>query len=315
MLLLRQSYREKDISLTTSKRACIAVDVGGNNVRSAIIDSDGNIFYRLEEPTEKKRTFLGVAAQIRNFTEKSIQYAKENGFDARGIGISIAGYIQQEEKIISFAPNFSDFRNVSFERELKKYFDLPILVENDGNCHALGEWWKGKGQGLHHMIAIVLGTGVGGGIIANDLLIRGARGAGAELGHITVDPHGPKCGCESYGCLEMYISATAMEKKYQQTPLQIEQKARAGDVASQEIYKAAGYYLGIAIATFCSIFEPEVVVLAGKISKGCDLFFPSMHAEFQKRMKNHPSKNVSIVQAAHIDDAGLLGAASLILNS
>lgn len=300
--------------MSSSIKSSIAVDVGGNNVRSAIINENGDIFYRLEEPTEKKRTFLGVAAQIKEFTQRSIQYAKENNFDVQGLGISIAGYIQHEKKIISFAPNFADFRNVSFERELKKYFDLPIVVENDGNCHALGEWWKGKGQGLHHMIAIVLGTGVGGGIIAADHLIRGSKGAGAELGHITVDPHGPKCGCESFGCLEMYISATAMEKKYQQTPLEIEQKARAGDKRSQEIYQEAGYYLGIAVSTFCSIFEPDMIILAGKISKGVDLFLPSLIEESQKRLKNHPSNDVKIVQAAHIDDAGLLGAASLILH-
>lgn len=295
------------------KRAVIAVDVGGNNVRAAIVDETGAISFRQETPTVKDRSFHGVADQIRGFARSSMDRARQDGVAIHGIGISVPGYVQHRENRISFAPNFKDFRNVSFYEELKKDFDLPVVVENDGNCHVLGEWWKGRGEGLSNVIALIMGTGVGGGIVIDGRLVRGSSGAGAELGHMVVDPKGPPCGCESHGCLEAFASATAIERQYGKTPLEMERLARAGDPAAIALYQDVGRHLGVAIATLCTVLEPEIVILAGKISKAFDLFFPTLRAETDWRLKNHPMSRVRIEQAKGIDDAGILGAAWLAL--
>ena len=293
------------------KEAVIAVDVGGNNIRAAIVDANGGISFRQEEPTVSNRSFTGVCEQIRRFASAAISRGQSDGLLIRGVGISVPGYIRHRDNLITFAPNFKDFRNVSFYEALRRDFSVPILIENDGNCHALGEWWKGKGEGLRHVLALILGTGVGGGIILDGRIVRGASGAAGELGHMVVDPNGPLCGCEGNGCLEAYASATAMERKFGRTPLQIEQDARNGDATSIEAYREVGRALGIAISSLCTILEPELVVLAGKISKGYDLFLPSIRQETDRRLKNHPMTKVRIEQAKNIDDAGILGAAWL----
>ena len=124
-----------------------------------------------------------------------------------------------------------------------------------------------------------------------------------------MDPKGPLCGCEARGCLEAFSSATALEKRYRCTPLELEERAKDGDTMAVQAFETVGYHLGLAISSLCTIFEPEIVVLAGKISRAAKLFLPSLLEETADRLKNHPAQNVRIEVAKNIDDAGLLGAA------
>jgi len=257
---------------------------------------------------------------------------------SQGIGIGVAGAINMSEGTITQSPNFPGWNNVP----IKKIVDttlplhLPIFVENDANAAALGERWKGAGSGSDNMVCITLGTGIGGGVIANGILLHGAEGMASELGHITVIPNGPACNCGNSGCLEALCSATALrraaiqalrsgqesllvqlcgENRERITGEMIAQGARAGDVLSRKIYQEMGTNLGIGIASLINIFNPEKVIIGGQVSKAWDLFISPAKQQITSRALRAPGQRAEILPAKRGDDAGLLGAAYLVFSS
>jgi len=195
---------------------------------------------------------------------------------------------------------------------------------------ALGEKWKGAGIGVNNLLCLTLGTGIGGGIIIQGQLIHGADGMAGELGHIIVDPSGPKCNCGNQGCLEALASGSAIKREaikallhhpeselYKRcqgkieniTPEIVYHAARAGDPIAQKIYYEMGRYLGIGISSLINIFNPEMVIIGGGVSKAWEIFFPTTQKEVRLRALKLPALHARIVPATCADDAGILGAA------
>ena len=213
---------------------------------------------------------------------------------------------------------------------LESELGWPVRLENDANAAAVGEMWRGAGQGYSTLICVTLGTGVGGGIILDGKLWRGADGSAGEVGHIGIDPFaGVPCPCGSQGCLEVYASATAIVRmtreakpRYPDSVLQdtedltsakVYEAGKEGDELALEVFRQMGVYLGIGLASLINLLNPQIIVIGGGLANGWELFEKHMHQQVIERAFPIPAASVRIVRAQCGDDAGLLGAAWLAL--
>jgi glucokinase len=228
------------------------------------------------------------------------------------------------------AANLEAIEGIPLKDEMGDRTGLPVTVENDANAAAWGEFRFGVGKDVDDLVFVTLGTGVGGGIISHGVLLRGARGMGGELGHITVQPAGPRCGCGNRGCLEALASGTAIERRAREVaderphsalrrlateraPLggDVVDLARKGDEAAIEVLRETGTWLGIGLATYINIFDPEVIAIGGGVSQAGDLVSEPARRELQLR-SHSPSRDLVEIRAATLgSEAGMVGAAAL----
>ena len=230
------------------------------------------------------------------------------------IGFGIPGILDLPQGIIRRSPNLPSWQNFDLRRALQRVLDVPFTIENDANAAALGEAWLGAGRGLQHFLMLTLGTGVGGGVIIAGKILHGAHGYAGELGHTVVDPHGPLCGCGSYGCLEQFASGAAVarmaEPYYGKTTAKaVALAARRGEPQALEVYHRVGRYLGIACASFANLFNPQAVVIGGAMARAFDLFSETMHTTMRERTFLEVYNGLRLVPAECGNDAGGLGAA------
>lgn len=266
----------------------IAIDIGGTNLRAAIVDRNGRIFARQRHATLLTRDGLAgqLAAIIRNAK------AKESRIAAAGIGFP--GPMKIKEGIVLTPPNIPDCTNLPLKKILEKATRLPVFLENDANAAALGEYWIGAARGAQSVVCLTLGTGIGGGIVLDGKVWRGAGDVAAELGHITVKPGGRKCGCGKRGCLETYASASGVarsaralirkgsgSKMYQLagnklsavSSAVVDRAARQGDRVARAVLDETGRILGMAIGNLLNVLNPAVVVLTGGLSRAGRMLF------------------------------------------
>lgn len=298
----------------------IGFDLGGTNMRAAVVDRSGKVYghLRLATPNGKgPGAFVDAAAKL---TEELSQ-----GNDITGIGIAVANVVDVRKNRLGKSPNIPDLNDFDFAGALGSRTGLDIYLENDANAAAIGEHWLGAGVGTRHMICVTLGTGVGGGIIVDGETLYGTDGNAGEIGHICVDRNGPPCGCGSNGCLEQYSSGTAivrilrellpnhaessLHSKYELTAKDVYEAGENGDLAAIEAYEIAGRYLGSAMAGIVNVFNPEMIVITGKVSAAWKLFIGPATEELSKRAFQQPAERVKIVRGTLGDDAGVLGAA------
>ncbi|MBW1679790.1 MAG: ROK family protein [Deltaproteobacteria bacterium] len=256
----------------------------------------------------------------------------------KGVGLGIAGAIDIDKGIITQSPNFPGWDGYPIKDEIRTGFlkHVPIILENDANAAAMGERWRGAGMGINDLICLTLGTGIGGGIIIKGELVHGADGMAGELGHITVVPNGPRCSCGNHGCLEALASATAIRREAIEalinhpeselnkrckgnreiiTSEMVYHSAESGDPVSQNIYQTMGRFLGVGIASLINVFNPEMVIIGGGVSRAWKIFSPHTKEEVKTRAFKTPAQRAKVVPALCGDDAGLLGAAYLVFNS
>jgi len=314
------------------KKNVIGVDVGGTNLRAALINENGTIISRNSSPSEAKK---GIDHVIKNLINLITETKKDN--DISGIGIGIPGIIDSAKGILTQAPNITRVRNYPVREILLSELgsDLRVYFENDANCAAVGEWWLGAGKDINSLIILTLGTGLGGGIILNGKLWSGANGMGGEIGHMTIDPYGPKCNCGNFGCVESFASAEAIRRMVKQglrnknlktmlrneikrtsihdIPAKVGTAAKKGDQFAISIWESFGKALGIAIANLTNLLNVEMIIIAGGLSNSWDLFIKTLIQESKKRGLRAPMENVEIKKCDLGDDAGLLGAGYLAL--
>jgi glucokinase len=197
---------------------------------------------------------------------------------------------------------------------------LPVLLENDANAAAFGEYWRGAGEGCSSMVLLTLGTGVGGGLVLGGELWRGADGMAGEIGHITVEPGGRTCRCGNAGCLETYASATGIVESYRElagieevvSAEEVHRRAHEGDANARQSYREAGRSLGLAFAALVNLLNPERIVIGGGVLPAWDLFMPAAEHEMRRRAFVAPASSVRLAPAALGDLAGVTGAAGLL---
>ncbi len=304
------------------------VDVGGTTVKMGLFNKDGEVIDKWEIPTRTENhgenILPDVAASIKEkMAQKSI--AKE---DVEGVGIGTPGPVEKNG-VVHQAVNLG-WPEMNMKEELTTLLDgMRVEGGNDANVAALGEMWKGGGQGHKNLVAVTLGTGVGGGIIINGEIMTGATGSGGEIGHIHVEDNETEaCNCGNFGCLEEYASATGITRLANRA-LQASDKdsvlrngevsaktvfdaVKVGDELAIEVAKQFGEYLGKALGVIAAIVNPEIFVIGGGVSKAGDILFDYIRPSFE-RTAFHGSRNVIFALATLGNDAGIYGAARMLL--
>ena len=310
----------------------IGIDIGGTNLRGAVVDSKGKILKKYSLSSEAN---VGIDNLINNLIDLINNLRAD--FKITGIGIGIPGILDSKKGIITQAPNIKNAANYPIIKVLNSRIKprLPLVIENDANCAAFGEYEFGVGLGLKTLIMITLGTGVGGGIILNGEIWNGAHGMGAEIGHIKIYPDGSKCNCGHRGCLESYsslvgiknmikkgvtenkINKRLLEKikstKQDKLPELFYEEAKNGNSFSKRLWEEFGKALGIAISSLTNLLNVEIVVIGGGIANAWQMFIPSTKKTVKENTLIGPYQKLKISKSKLKDDAGILGAASLIL--
>jgi glucokinase len=304
----------------------IGIDVGGTNIKAGAVDYQGNILAEIKVPSEASsgsEAFLNKLQRI--VTELSSQ---QKGQSPMAIGLGIPGAINSREGVVTQAPNFPALNEMPIRKLMSERLQLPCFIDNDANCIAFGEMWVGAGRDYSHILLLALGTGIGGGVIIDNEMLRGADGMAGELGHVAVEINGAKCNCGSFGCLETIASATGILRMFREritdhpestlnsvnsavTPAVIFGEATKGDQLSKSLIEQAGRGLGVGMASFINIFNPEIVIIGGGIAAAWDLLIPPAIETMKKRAFKAPAARVKVVRAEKENEAGIFGSAYL----
>ena len=307
----------------------IGIDIGGTKVLGGVVTGTGEILAtaRRDTPREGGRALTEAIANVA--TELVQQYPVDS------IGVSAAGFISSDRQTMLATPNISNWNGVNLVAELTEILDKKIVLENDANAAAWGEFKFGAGRGRSDLMMLTLGTGVGGGLILGGSVFRGAFGIGAELGHIRIVPEGQLCGCGIRGCLEQYASGSALMRHAREaidaSPLlarnlldrgdgtieglrgnHITEAARDGDPVAIAAFNTMATYLGAGIASLCAVIDPSCVVLGGGVIDAGELFLgPTRDAALRLIPFSGKHPYPDIVAAELGNHAGLVGVADL----
>jgi glucokinase len=307
--------------------AC-GIDVGGTKIAGGVIDEKGTIVeeLRVESPaTDAEAIEEAIAGLV---TELRSRHAIET------IGVGAAGYVDKARAVVLFAPNVA-WRNEDLKGELEKRVQLPVVIENDANAAAWGEFTFGAGHDAEDLLLVTVGTGVGGGFVLDGELYRGANGVGAEIGHMRVVPNGILCGCGKHGCFEQYASGSALVREARSLALSgaliargmldraggdihkitgplITEAAQLGDQGALQQLAELGRWLGEGIASLTEILDPGVVVIGGGVSEAGDLLLDPMRTAFAGQLVGRGFRPIPEIRKARLGNkAGLIGAADL----
>ena len=311
------------------KKYCFGIDVGGTTVKMGLFTTEGELLDKWEIPTRKEDggAFIlnDVAASVEaKLAEKNI--AKE---DVAGAGIGVPGPTL-DTGYVSICVNLG-WKDKNPANELSELLSIPVKAGNDANVAALGEMWKGGGEGYLDVVLLTLGTGVGGGIIINGEIAPSHRGVGGELGHITVNPdEEATCNCGNHGCLEQYASATGVVRIAKKllaaskeesslrtletvTAKDVFDAAKAGDHLAVEAVEVLGKYLGLVVANVALTVDPDVFVIGGGVSKAGQVLIDVITKYYHKFAKIIGDNKAKVVLAKLGNDAGIYGAARMVL--
>ena len=310
----------------------IGCDLGGTNMRAAIVDvENGSMLYQMSIPTQARDGHEAVMRRMAGLFTQMIEWAGMKNEDIGGIGIGVPGVLDLEKGETIFLPNLpGTWPHVPVSDTIAKLTGLRVALLNDVRSITNGEWLFGAGRGVDTLVVFAIGTGIGGGLVINSQLHLGIGGTAGELGHMTIDYTGPRCGCGNYGCLETYasgpaIAAMGMKAVAQGLTTQISTlcnydlnkinpeliatAARAGDETALDIYERAGFALGIAAANICVAIGPRRVIIAGGVSQVGDLLLSPVRRTLRERVTVMPVEQVDVVQSQLGNDAGVIGSA------
>lgn len=308
----------------------VGIDLGGTQIRALLYDPEQGIIGRAAQLTHAAEGLDAVVERINETTRQAVGDAPWERI--RGIGVGVPGPTDARRGVIVKGPNLPGWVNVPLRDMLTDVFGKPIALGNDANLAALGEQRFGAGQGFEDLIYITVSTGIGGGIISDGHLLLGANGLAGEVGHQTILPNGPLCGCGNHGCLEAVASGTAIGREGREmaaTPRgtailaaaggeidrvdarAVGQAAESGDPAALEIVHQAATYLGIGLANLCNILNPRTLVLGGGVTHLGDLLFDTVRQTVAQRAMPGV-RDVLIVPAALGGDVVLYGAVALV---
>jgi glucokinase len=308
-----------------------AADLGGTHLRAAAIDENGRIYHQLKKPTPHSPQAKDVVRALVEAARECERKTLEHGV-IQTASVGVPGTIDVKEGVVVTAPNIPSLAGFRLADALQSELQRPAVIENDANAAAVGEMWQGAGRGASTIVCVTLGTGVGGGIILNRELFRGADGSAGEVGHMAIEPFGGvMCACGGQGCLEVYASGTAIVRMTKEalpdyansilhasrglTSEEIYRAAKKSDQLAQEVFHRMGVYLGVALATLVNVLNPERIVIAGGVANSWDLFAEHAIQEMRTQAFPLPAANVQIKRGECCDNAGLLGAASLAFSS
>ena len=316
----------------TRVRATIGLDIGGTKISGCVVDAGGTILARgrRDTPAQDPGAILDEAADL----IRDLSFEREIG----AVGVACAAFIDRTASTVLFAPNLA-WRDLPIKASLESALDLPVTIENDANAAAWGEFRFGAGVGTADMVLVTVGTGLGGGVVTNGALLRGAFGIAAELGHMRVVPGGIRCGCGNRGCWEQYASGTALVREARElvvsesphaarlselcagdpeglTGPDVTRAAAEGDPAAVELLSDLGTWIGEGAASVAAILDPALVVLGGGVAEAGGLLIDSAVAAFRRHLTGRGHRpEARFVLAALGNDAGMIGVADLAARS
>ncbi len=306
--------------------ACLALDIGGTNLRMALISKKGTILKRYQSDCRILEGLAGFLDAISSGYDTLLGEAKASEVRIVAAGAGIPGLTDNAGMVIS-SVNLKPLNGFNLRKWLSELIQLPVTLLNDANAAGIAEHAFGAGRPFGSLLHVTLGTGVGSALILDNRLWTGIDGVASELGHTTVEPYGDQCSCGNHGCLEMYSSATAIlakalkgvENGYESSLSSIRREtlvsahiyaaAINGDQLSIECMDSAGRYLGIASASIVNLLNLEAIILGGGVSEGFDLLAPTLRKEIDLRAFSLPAARVKVLKSELGDNAGIIGAA------
>lgn len=304
------------------------IDVGGTKIAGGVVDEDGRVLLeaQVESPADEveaiEDAIVSLVDQLRAAHEVT------------AVGVGAAGYVDADRASILFAPNLA-WRDIDLRGELEPRLGLPVVVENDANAAAWGEFAFGAGHDVDDLLLVTVGTGIGGGLVTEGALFRGAFGVGAEIGHLRVVPDGQLCGCGNHGCLEQYASGTALVRNARAEAAggsllarslldraggdlaaidgpMITDAARAGDAFALEQLSELGQWLGEGLASLAAVLDPRVVAIGGGVSEADELLLEPTRRAFATHLPGRGHRPMLEIRRAVLGNrAGMIGAADL----
>jgi glucokinase len=318
-------------------RWVIGIDIGGTNLVTGAVAEDGSrVVGAQSQPTDVERGADAVIARLVSMvgeTRARLEREDAEG-EVLGAGVGVPGPLDIRKGIVLLTPNLG-WTNLPLRARLAEGLGLPTTIDNDANAAVLGECWVGAGQDAGQVIGLTIGTGIGGGIVIDGELYHGASDAAGEFGHTTIDVNGPKCSCGNHGCLEAFASGRNIARRA------VEQLARGGTsrllemaggdldrITAHMVFDAAGHgdelaghvtrdtarYLGIGIANFVNIFNPDVVIVMGGVTHAGDLLFVPLRREVERRAFKPAVEACRVIPGALDGLAGVYGAARAFLD-
>ena len=317
----------------TDQRLALGVDLGGTKILSLVATEDGRVLGDDRCATEASEGPDAVVERLVASLRRALDQAGTHVDDVVGVGISSPGPCDPERGVVTSAPNLAGWVEIPLVQLVSDALGRPALLENDAAAACYGEYRFGAGRGLRHILYVTLGTGIGGGVIVDGQLYRGASGAAGEVGHLILDDAGPACTCGSRGCLEALSSGPAIARDAAaaieagrspalaqlagEAPLTAELVHRAaleGDVVAREIIERAGYYLGLGLTGLLNSFNPQALILGGGLVGLGDLYLGPALRTVRERAFSQMLGDVTITTAELGGErAGALGAAALVL--
>lgn len=305
----------------------IGVDLGGTNIAVGLVDDNGKIIAKDSTPTLAERDYPEIVKDMITVSERVVKACGMEMSDVKAFGVGSPGSIDYENERVAYSNNLK-FENAPIAAEIKKYYDIPVVLENDANAAAFGEYIA-TGENVDSFVAITLGTGVGGGVIIDNKIYRGFNGAGAELGHFTLVHSGLPCTCGKNGCWEAYASVTALigqtkvaMSKYPESLMNTIAKekgevngrtafdaAKAGDAAALQVVRKYTEYVADGIVSIINIFQPKKLVIGGGISREGEYLLNPVIEYVKKYDYNKLFERTEITTATLFNEAGIVGAA------
>jgi glucokinase len=313
-----------------NQELAIGIDLGGTNVRIALMSSSGEMSGMYQQPTHGDRSITEILESIAEGIEHVIDEQGIAREDIVGVGLGAPGFLSLASGVIHTSPNLPTAHETPVVSLLQRLTDLPVYLENDANAAAIGEHWIGAGQGSRNLLCITLGTGLGSGFILDGTIWHGSNDFAGELGHTALFPGGLPCNCGRKGCLEAYVSATGIvnravlalkegrksslkpflkEEQHSLTSLIIFEHAQQGDRLARDLFEESGRYLGIALVNVLHMLDLETIIIGGQVAQAGEILLsPAIH-EVEKNAIGARYYPIGIVPAKLGNQAGIIGAA------
>jgi glucokinase len=321
---------------TAEKRWIAGVDLGGTNIVVGLIPIEGGEVMGLRTATtDATRGAKSVVDRMVSMVDEAIEEVTAEHGTTRdavaGVGIGSPGPLDRKTGTVINTPNLG-WRNFPLRDLMANALKLPCTLDNDANCATYGEWWQGAGRGTQTLVGLTLGTGIGGGIVLNGEIFHGCSDVAGEIGHMTIDSNGRRCKCGNYGCLEQYASGPAIALRAVEgleagapsmlvdmvdgklediTAATVYEAVESGDPYANEVMKDTAKFLGAGVASIINVLNPEMVVIAGGVTRAGEHLFEPLRAEVRRRAFRSAQECCRIVSGTLPGTAGVVGAAAV----
>ncbi len=314
-----------------SDQLLVGVDLGGTNVRAALVRRDGVVLQRDKRDSLQERDPDDTLGAIVETCRAVMEAEGVSAADVLGVGIGMPGIMDGVTGVCHWSPNFPSWKDVPVGPHVRAELGVPTFILNDAKCAILGEWEFGAGRGTRDLVMITLGTGIGGAFIVDGRLLVGPDGSIGEVGHHTVHPFGRRCGCGNYGCWEAMCARDAIREcaerqlqsgresvlaalpRHEITPRDVAEAALQQDPVALAAMEEIGFYIGLGVANLINMMNPERFIVGGGIATAGEVLFGPLRRTVHARAVPLQAGRVTIVPADLGDDAGVLGAAVLVL--